>query len=276
MSEQSRREFLAASSAAGLATILPQSAWSEESSASSDWQKSLEKYLGQLARTDGGYGWDDQQRSHLAPTFAVIGCYHLLGKKPPNADILAEFVRTHHPAALKKLEQEHRIYTYQQVQSLAWLGASAADQQKELLRWDKPLEYLRQYEQHGYPVFFQEVSAIVCRKLLGLSISDVPVAYVSYLDARRRANGSFNNTPAADGSDGNIPGGACGRSTAWAALPKRRTKPSNGCGDVSWKMADSRISRGQNSAALTTRPTRGPPCARWRCSALSLPIARAA
>ena len=35
-------------------------------------------------------------------------------------------------------------------------------------------------------------------------MTDLAPAFVEYLDARRRANGSFNNTPAADGSDGHV------------------------------------------------------------------------
>src|SRR4051812_34005470 len=62
-------------------------------------------YLKSLARPDGGYAWDDQERSHLTPTFAVIGCYRLLGQDPPDARRLAEFVRTHHPFRIKKLER---------------------------------------------------------------------------------------------------------------------------------------------------------------------------
>src|SRR4051794_37043327 len=58
-------------------------------------------YLKSLARSDGGYSWDDQDRSHLTPTFAVIGCYRLLGEDPPEPRRLAEFVRTHHPFRIK-------------------------------------------------------------------------------------------------------------------------------------------------------------------------------
>src|SRR3954454_16860887 len=65
-------------------------------------------YLESLARADGGYGWEGQEHSHLTPTFYVIGGYRLLKKVPPRKAHLAEFVRTHHPAVLKKLDQERR------------------------------------------------------------------------------------------------------------------------------------------------------------------------
>ena len=95
---------------------------------------------------------------------------------------MAEFIRSHHPTQLKKLEQEHRIFHYQQVQSLAWLDAHSSFGAEVVSSWERPLSYLPQYEQHGYPVFLQEVSAIICRKLLGLSIDELPKEYVRYLD----------------------------------------------------------------------------------------------
>src|SRR6185295_3441328 len=64
--------------------------------------------------------------------------------------------------------------------------------------------YLKQYEQHGYPIFRHEMAAITCRELLGLPLSELAPEFIEYIDSRRRANGSFNNTPAADGSDGHV------------------------------------------------------------------------
>jgi hypothetical protein len=48
------------------------------------------------------------------------------------------------------------------------------------------------------------MGVILSRALLGVSASELPPTFVAYLDSRRRANGSFNNTPASDGSDGNV------------------------------------------------------------------------
>lgn len=168
-----------------------------------DWRATL-RYLESLARPDGGYGWEDQEHSHLTPTFAVIGCYQLLKQSVPNKSKVAEFVRMHHPGALKKLEQERRIFDFQQVQALAWLGEDISAFEEKFLSWKAPLAYLKQYEQHGYPLFSSETGVILGRALLGLTRTDLPPAFVEYLDSRRRKNGSFNNTPASDGSDGNI------------------------------------------------------------------------
>jgi hypothetical protein len=70
--------------------------------------------------------------------------------------------------------------------------------------WKKPYVYLKQYEQHGYPIFRFELMAFVCRDLLGLPRNDLSPEFIEYLSVRRRPNGSFNNTPASDGGDGHV------------------------------------------------------------------------
>ncbi len=198
-----RRQFFGSSAAAGLVAASTLRA-SGDDSTKRDAKTRIAEYLARLARDDGGYGWDDQKRSHLTPTYAVIGAAHLLSIDLPNKRQLAEYVRTHHPEALKTLEQEHRIFTYQQLQSLAWLDEDASSLRDKVLSWTKPLEYLKQYEQHGYPVFMQEASAIPCWQLLGQTREQMPSTYLDYVHRHRRTNGSFNNTPADDGSDGNV------------------------------------------------------------------------
>lgn len=168
------------------------------------WRDAILNYFESLSRADGGYGWEGQEHSHLTPTFYVIGCYRLLGQVAPRKSGMAEFIRTHHPGALKKLEQERRIFEFQQVQALVWLGEDASALKEKILGWKQPLAYLRQYEQHGYPLFSSEMGVILSRALLGVPAGALPPEFVAYLDSRRRANGSFNNTPAADGSDGHV------------------------------------------------------------------------
>jgi hypothetical protein len=169
------------------------------------WRRSLLAYLQSLARPDGGYAFVDQDRSHLTPTYAVIGCYQLLRQEIPNRKQLAAFVRDNHPSRLKKLEQERRAFEFQQVQALIWLGDDAADFRERILAWRQPLAYMKQYERHGYPIFSSEISgAFICRQLLGIPLADLAPVFTDYLDSRRRDNGSFNNTPAADGGDGHV------------------------------------------------------------------------
>jgi hypothetical protein len=162
------------------------------------------EYLQRLARPDGGYAWEDQDESHLTPTFAVIGCHQVLKRMPPEKGPLAEFVRTHHPGRRKKLEQEHREFEYQQIQSLLWLGEDASSFADQVRGWRAPTVYLKQYERHGNPILRHEATAFVCRRVLGLPVDDLAPAYAGYLVARRRPNGSFNNTPATDGGDGHV------------------------------------------------------------------------
>ena len=195
-----RRELLKS-----LATIGVVGGWAGRLGAQSSASASaVIDYLASHARADGGYAFSDQQRSHLTPTYAVIGAYRLLGQTPPNSAALVDYVRTHHPRELKKLEQERRIFEFQQVQALVWLGDPAAEFRERLKTWTAPLPYLKQYEQHGYPVFQSELGLVQCRALLGMDIEPLKPAFSDYVTARRRANGSFNNTPTADGGDGHV------------------------------------------------------------------------
>ena len=201
----SRRTFFKYGALAGAGFALPRLVQGDEyTPANSPTTASVFAYLESLARPDGGYGWEDQEQSHLTPTYAVIGCYHLLNRKLPNAEKLAQFIKTHHPEQLKKLEQEHRVFDFQQVQSLIWLGADAGEFIPKIKARTKPLDYMKAYEKHGYPVFESEVGIFPSRALLKLPLDDLNEHYVPYLEARRRDNGSFNNTPSADGGDGNI------------------------------------------------------------------------
>jgi hypothetical protein len=204
MSRLPRRKVLKAAAAAGATSILSRSAPCQETAAAPAWKKRVLEYLQRHARDDGGYGWDGQERSHLTPTFAVIGCYKLLGEEPPNKKALAQFVRTHHPRELKNLAQEHRAFDWQQIQALVWLGEDVSDFRPLVRSWKAPYAYPKQYEQHGWPVFQQEVAAILSWKLVGLPMEEIPAVFIEYVNSRRRPNGSFNGTPASDGSQGHV------------------------------------------------------------------------
>jgi len=174
---------------------------------SADWKKPILAYLDGLARRDGGYGWPDQPDSHLTPTCAVIGCLRLLGEKPPNTAAAAQFVRTHHPitgegAEAGKHAADLRTFVFQQIQSSLWLGENADSFRAEVQTWSQPSAYPLVYERNGYPVFQQETMAFACRELLQLPLADISPELIKYVESRRRPNGSFNNTPASDGSDG--------------------------------------------------------------------------
>ncbi len=198
----SRRVMLKNLTAASVVAAFPEVSFGQSSK--TNWRSAIVDYLEKLSRPDGGYSWADQTDSHLTPTFAVIGCYQILKQLPPRKKQLAGFVRTHHPMQLHKLEQEKRVFDFQQIQSLIWLGEDAAEFKEMILSWKKPLAYLKQYEQHGYPVFQSEMAAFTCRKLLSLPLDALAPDFTDYLNTRRRTNGSFNNTPASDGGDGHV------------------------------------------------------------------------
>jgi hypothetical protein len=178
--------------------------------AQSNWKTATLSYIQKsLAKPDGGYGWEDQPDSHLTPTYAVTGILYNLDKLPANTEKLIAFVKTHHPQRGKNLEAgpsgtEERDLVYQQLQSLVWLKDDISSFKTEVLSWRHQSNKVSNFEEHGYPVFLQEMMTPVCRSLLNAFLQDVSQHFTSYLQSRRRDNGSFNNTPAADGGDGNI------------------------------------------------------------------------
>jgi hypothetical protein len=196
--------------AASAASASPLRVFGQANKASAPSARAITAYLETLKKSDDGYGWGDQEISHLTPTFHVIGAYRALGQTPPNKDRLVQFVRTHHPRELKKLEQERRIFEWQQIQGLAWLGADLSEFRPRIAKFTEPLAYLPQYERHKYPIFQSELGVVMSHALLGLPLDGIREAFGSYIGVRRRENGSFNNTPAADGGDGHV------MNTLWA------------------------------------------------------------
>lgn len=58
------------------------------------WQNLTIEYLqGNLARRDGGYGWEDQHDSHLTPTYAAIRVLYNFGKLPANRETLIAYIK---------------------------------------------------------------------------------------------------------------------------------------------------------------------------------------
>jgi hypothetical protein len=183
----SRRCFLAASAAAPLVAAADP----------------VPAYLETLARPDGGYGWQPDPFSHLTPTFAAIGCYRALGQAPPRKSALARFVRERYPMPpARRKDRPLRRFDFEQVQALLWLGEDTSDFAAAAGEWTAPAPFTTAYEHEGYPVFQHEVSALLCRRLLGIRAATPE--WKAYVLARRRPNGSFNNTPAADGGDGHV------------------------------------------------------------------------
>lgn len=203
-SPMKRRDFLrVAATTMSLATVGTDAVVKAESRSHSR-MRGVPGYLESLRRSDGGYAWEDQARSHLTPSFAAVACYHLLRQDPPDKGALAEFLRTHHPFRLKKLERDLKVFEFQQIQSLLWLGQDVSSFQDQIKSWTKPSVYPSNYERHSYPILHIEVMALLCRHLMSLPLDDIRPELIEYIDARRRPNGSFNNTPASDGHDGHV------------------------------------------------------------------------
>ncbi len=208
--EVKRRDFLKAAAAAMSLGTVGKHTFALPGHPSTSWMRDVLKYLEGLRQSDGGYAWPDQSRSHLTPSYAAIGCYCLIEQEPPNKSALVEFIRTHHPFRIKKLERDLKVFEFEQIQSLLRLGENAGSFREQVRSWTRPFVYPRQYEQHGYPILRIEVMAFICRRLLGLEMDDITPEFLEYLNVRRRPNGSFNNTPAGDNGDGHV------MNTLWA------------------------------------------------------------
>lgn len=177
--------------------------------AQSQWKKELFSYINKLAKEGGGYGWEDQPDAHLTPTFAITGILYNMDALPENKAPLIAFIRTHHPQRGGSKEtgpsgSQLRNLTYQQIQSIIWLGGNASDFTNEVKNWKSQAGNLSNYEMHGYASLMQETMTPVCRSLLKIPLTDIEKDFTAYLEKNRRQNGSFNNAPAAGGGDGNI------------------------------------------------------------------------
>ncbi|WP_165071544.1 prenyltransferase/squalene oxidase repeat-containing protein [Paludisphaera rhizosphaerae] len=202
MSLPSRRDLFRTAGAGLTAGWLGQARAEEAYDAVGD---RIAAYLETLRRPDGGYAASLlAPRSHLTPTFAAIGCLHLLKRLPTDRSTLARYVRDHHPHRLKKLEQEHHEFEGQQIQALIWLGEAPADFRQVVDGWKPPSRYLPQYERSSNPILRHETVALEGRRLLGMPLDDVAPVFLEYLRARRRPEGGYNNTPASDGGPAHV------------------------------------------------------------------------
>ena len=180
-----RRDFLKAAGVVLSAAAMGGEATARTGKQSALWTRNILDYIESLRREDGGYAWPDQNRSHLTPSFAAIGCYHLLERTPPDKKSLVEFVLTHHPFRIKKLERDLKVFEYQQIQSLLWLGEDAGSFREQVRSWRNPSVYPKQYEQDGFPILRFELMALICRRLLGLGTDDISQELIEYIDIQR-------------------------------------------------------------------------------------------
>lgn len=172
------------------------------------WKKQVLRYVQSLAKPDGGYGWKNQYDSHLTPTFAVIGILNAIQELPKSKLQLITFVKNHHPQKGTNKEAgpsgtQLRNLTYQQLQSIVWLGGDVSSFGEEVNGWKSQAGLLANYESHHFPVLMQEMMTPICKALLKSDGNDAQ-GLANYLSHHQRQNGSFNNAPESFGGDGNI------------------------------------------------------------------------
>jgi hypothetical protein len=162
----------------------------------------LPAYLEAHRRPEGGYGWSSDVTPHVTPTFGVVGSYRLLGLATPKADAVGRFVRETYPVnERRRTDRPLGRLDFEQVQTLAWLGESIESFRELASTWQGPAEFTTRYELGGNPVLQHQAMAVRVRGLLAIPATP---AWNEYFLARRRPDGTFNNTPAEDGSGGHV------------------------------------------------------------------------
>ena len=141
----------------------------------------------------------------MTPTFGAVGAYHILGLDVPQAGRVARFVRENYPVPkLRRTDRPLWRLDWEQAQTLAWLGESIEDMRSLASRWTAPAAFTKRYEWDANPVFQHQAMAVRVRAMVKLSPSDGDGKWRDYFAARRRADGTFNATPASGGSGGHL------------------------------------------------------------------------
>lgn len=177
------------------------------------FRRRILSYIEEHRRPEGAYGWSSDVQAQLTPTFGVIGCYYLLGEKVPDTPRVAAFVRGHYPAPEpRRTDRPMWRLDFEQVQSLLWLDESVESFRQPASTWMAPSVLTPRYELNKQPVLQNQAMAVHIRHLLKLSPAETDGAWREYFLARRRPDGTFNNTPASDGSGGHV------MNTRWGLL----------------------------------------------------------
>ncbi len=201
-----------------LLTLLASTAAGPSAHAAVAWpapfRRRILDYLETHRRPEGAYGWSSDVQSQLTPSFAAAGCYHLLGEKVPGAAQVAAFVRDHYPAPEpRRTDRPMWRLDFEQVQTLLWLGESIESFRAPAATWTAPSVLTPRYELNRQPVLQNQAMAVHIRHLLKIAPpADGNAEWRDYFLARLRADGTFNNTPASDGSGGHV------MNTRWGVL----------------------------------------------------------
>ena len=220
----SRRTLLKLAATAELGAVLAPSVAAQPRAPRPDWPPgSWRTSSAWLAPAEAmpGTTW---REAHLTPTYAVIGCYRLLGHRAAGQGAAGR-VRPHpSPGAA------------QEARTGAPRFRVPADPESPLARrrchvvphpgpqLDAPAALppaVRAGQQPRLPV---RTRGVHLPRTPRPAPDDLAPEFIAYLDTRRRANGSFNNTPAADGSDGHVTNTWWGLE-ALATLGRGRSRP---------------------------------------------------
>jgi len=177
------------------------------------WRRRIAAFLETHRRPEGGYGWASDVVAQVTPTFGAAGSYRTIGLTMPDASRAAAFVRQNYPVPERR-RKERPLWRLdcEQVQTLLFLGEPIDSFRGLAATWTAPADFTTRYELGGNPVFQHQALAVQVRRLLRLSPSADDEAWRNYFKARMRPNGTFNNTPASDGSGGHV------MNTLWGIL----------------------------------------------------------
>jgi hypothetical protein len=177
------------------------------------WRRKIADFLETHRRPEGAYGWASDVTAQVTPTYGVVGSYRILGLPVPNAAQVAAFVRDTYPVPpARRKERPLWRLDFEQMQTLLFLGEPVDSFRNLAETWTGPAAFTTRYELGGNPVFQHQAMAVRVRALLKISPADTDGRWRSYFAERRRANGTFNNTPASDGSGGHV------MNTLWGLL----------------------------------------------------------
>ncbi len=186
-------------------TLFAGTAAAGEVSWSASFRAKAARFLERHRRPEGAYGWSSDVIAHITPTFGVIGSYRLLGIKPPAPERVADFARNVYPVPeVRRKDRPLWRMDFEQVQTLSWLDKPIDSFRPLAATWNRSAAFTKVYEMGGNPVFQHQAMAVRVRRLLGLTPSEEDSAWREYFLARRRPDGTFNATPAADGSGGHV------------------------------------------------------------------------
>ncbi|MDZ4799496.1 MAG: prenyltransferase/squalene oxidase repeat-containing protein, partial [Bryobacteraceae bacterium] len=161
------------------------------------------------------------------------------GAEIPRKGGLTQFLHKYPVPETRRTVRPLWTLDFQQVQALQWLGADISAFRDLAAKWTAPSAFEARYEAGQNPVLQFQSAAVRTRRMLGIDTAQP--AWKTYFAARRRANGTWNNTPAADGSDGHV------MNTLWGLLATEaigESTAANGTRLLPWILACQRPTGG--------------------------------